>query len=120
MAQVPSTSKNVTTALTLNSIFLSTSGDTLQYQPGKSQELWLFNTSGNTVTVTIDGSAGTVVVIAGTAGTTVSVAPGLPVQILANSFAYLSLEKAQSFLQGTVAITASTGAVIKAVIVTPQ
>jgi outer membrane protein assembly factor BamB len=119
MAKVPVSSKNATTAVLLNSIYLSTSGDTLTYLPNTGQELWMFNTSGNAVTVNIDGAAGTVVTIPGTAGTTLNVAPGLPINIPAYSFAYLSLDKAERFLQGVVAITASTGAVIRAVTVSP-
>lgn len=120
MSQVPLVSKSATTAVVLNSIFLATSGDTLIYVPSTGQELFLFNTSGSDVTVNIDGNAGTTVTIPGTAGTTLNVAPGLPILVPANSFAYLVLDKAQSFLQGSVAITASTSAVIKAVICTPQ
>jgi hypothetical protein len=119
MAQVPVVSKNSTTAVILNSIFLATSGDILLYQPNTGQELYLFNTSGSSVTVNLDGSAGTTVVVPGTAGTTINVAPGLPIIVPANSFAYLALDKAERFLQGSVAITASTGAVIKAVTVSP-
>lgn len=118
MATVPLVSKNASTAIQLNSIFLGTAGDTLQYTPNTGQELLLFNTSGNSVTVTIDGNAGNLVVIPGTAGTSLNVSPGLPITIPANSFAYLVLDKAQLWLQGTVAIAASTGAVIKAVITT--
>jgi hypothetical protein len=119
MAKVPVSSKNATTAVVLNSIFLATSGDTLTYQPSTGQELWLFNTSGSDVTVTIDGNAGTTVVVPGTAGTTINVAPGLPINVSARSFAYLVLDRAEKYLQGSVAITASTGAVVKAVTVTP-
>lgn len=119
MAKVPVVSKNATTAVLLNSIFLGTSGDTLTYQPNTGQELFLFNTSGSDVTVTIDGSAGTTVVVPGTAGTTINVAPGLPINVPANHFVYLPLDKADRYLQGNVAITASTGSVIKAVTVSP-
>lgn len=119
MAQVPVVSKNATTAVLLNSIYLGTSGDTLTYQPNTGQELYLFNTSGNSVTVNIDGNAGTTVVVPGTAGTVISVAPGLPINVPAYAFAYLNLDRAERFLQGTVSITASAGAVIRAVTVSP-
>jgi hypothetical protein len=120
MTQVPLASKNATTAVQLNSIYLGTSGDTLPYQVNTGQELWLFNTSSNSVTVTVDGSAGTTVTIPGTAGTQLSVAPGLPIVIPATSFAYLACDKAERYMQGSVAITASTGGVIRATLVTPQ
>lgn len=116
MAQVPVVSKSAATAVVLNSIYLSTSGDSLKYQANTGQELYLFNTSGSDVTVNIDGSGGTTVVVPGTAGTTINVASGLAINVSANSFAYLALDKAERFLQGSVAITASTGAVVKAVI----
>lgn len=119
MAVVPIVSKNVTTAIALDSIYISTAGDTITYQPNTGQELWMFNTSGSTVTVTIDGSGGNLVVIPGTAGTALNVAPGLPIPIPANSFAYLVLDRAEKYLQGQVAITASTGSVIKAVTLSP-
>lgn len=118
MAVVPITSKNSNAPVSVSTILLATSGDTLNYMKNKGQELYLFNTSNSAVTVTIDGSDSGSVVVPGTAGTTISVASGLSIPIAANSFAYLVLEKAEFFLQGTVAITASTGSVIRASVVT--
>lgn len=119
MATVPTASKASTTALALPSILLAVSGDTLQFLKNKSQELWLFNTSGSTQAVTVDGNAGTVVVVPGTAGSIVDVSSGLTINIPANGFAFTYLDKAEAFLQGTVSITASTGAVVRATVVTP-
>lgn len=116
MAVVTSTSKNAAGAVTLGSILLATSGDTLVYVPG--DELYLYNTSASSVVVTIDGAGATTVAVAGTAGQTLSVASGLAITVPANSPVQLTLDKASAFLTGTVAISAATGAVIRASIVT--
>lgn len=118
MAVVAVTSKNAPGAVTPAAITLGTSGDTLVWTEGQNQELWLYNTTASSVVVTIDGNAGTTIVVPGTAGTTLSVAAGLPITVPANGFAMVALDKASAFLQGTVAITAATGAAVKAVIVT--
>lgn len=118
MAAVPSTTKNVAGVVSPAAIALATSGDTLVYVPGQGDELYLYNTSGSTVVVTIDGSGGTTVVVPNTAGATLSVASGLAVSVLAGTFAMVPLDKSSAYLTGTVAISAATGAVVKAAIVT--
>lgn len=117
MAAVPSTSKTAAGAFTPASIALATSGDTLTYVPNQSDELVLYNTSASPVIVTIDGSTGTTVTVPGTAGTTVNVSAGLAITVAANAFSYLNLDKASAYCQGVVSITAATGAVVKAAIV---
>lgn len=118
MAVVTSTSKNSSAGpITPGSIALATSGDTLVYTAGQGDELVMYNTSASPVVVTVDGSAGTTVSVPGAAGSTISVAAGLAITVAANSFAYLNLDKASAYLQGTVAISAATGAVVKAAIV---
>jgi hypothetical protein len=119
MAVVAVTSKNAVGAVNPAAITIGTSGDTLVYTPDQNQELWLYNTTASGVVVTIDGSSGTTVTVPGTAGTTISVASGLAITVPANGFTTLALDKATAFLQGTVAITAATGAAVKAAIVTP-
>lgn len=119
MAVVAVTSKNTAGAVTLASIALATSGDTLVYTPDNGQELILCNTSASPVVVTIDGSDGTTVVVPNAGGATLSVASGLAVTVPANSFSLVPLDKAKAYLQGTVAISAATGAVVRAAIVTP-
>jgi hypothetical protein len=119
MAVVAVTSKNSAAPIAPASIALGVSGDTLVYTPDNGQELYLYNTSASPVVVTIDGSAGTTVTVPGTAGTTISVAAGLAVTVAANSFATVMLDQCKAYLQGTVAITAATGAVVKAIMVTP-
>lgn len=118
MAVVTVTSKNVAGSVTLGSVALAVSGDTLVYTPDQGDELVMYNTSASPVVVTIDGSSGTTVAVPGAAGATLSVASGLAITVAANSFAYLALDKAKAYLNGTVAITAATGAVVKAAIVT--
>ncbi len=118
MAVVTSTSKNSAAPVTLGSIALATSGDTLVYTANRGDELVLFNTSVAPVVVTIDGSTGTTVTVPGAAGATLSVASGLAVTVAAGSFAYVALDKASAYLRGTVAISAATGAVVQAAIVT--
>jgi hypothetical protein len=114
MAVVPNVIKNSAGALQMSSIALGTSGDTLVYSANAGQELHLFNTSGSAVVVTVDGSLGTTVNVPGAGDTTVSVAAGYNMSVPAGKFVLLSLDKVSAFCQGTVAITAATGAVVQA------
>lgn len=120
MAVVTSTSENSSAGpISPASILLGVSGDTLVYVPGQNDKLVMYNTSASPVVVTVDGANGTTVSVPGTAGTTISVAAGLAITVAANSFAQLNLDKASAYLQGVVAITAATGAVVRASIVSP-
>ena len=118
MAVVSATSKNAAAPIAPTAVALATSGDTLNYIADQGQELWLYNTSGSDVVVTIDGSLGTTVPVPGGAGLTASVAAGLAVTVVAGNFAVVMLDKAKAYLQGSVSITAATGAVVKATMVT--
>ncbi|MGZ8888053.1 MAG: hypothetical protein ACXW1D_00690 [Halobacteriota archaeon] len=118
MAVVSVTSKQSAAPISVASIPLGTSGDTLVYTPGQGDELMLYNSSASPVVVTIDGNGGTTIPVPGAAGATFSVATGLTVTVAANSFAYISLDKASAYLSGTVAISAATASVVKAAIVT--
>lgn len=118
MAAVPSISSNSAAPLSPSKIAIGTSGDTLVYVPNTNQELWMYNSSASPVVVTIDGASGTTVTVPGAAGLTASVAAGLAVTVAANSFAVVLLDKASAYLQGVVSITAATGAVVMATIVT--
>jgi len=117
MAAVPSTSKNVLGGFTATSIALATSGDTLTYSANTGQELLLYNTSASDVVVTIDGASGTTVPVTGAGALTVSVASGLDVTVTAGTFNVIRLDTIPAYLQGVVAITAATGAVVKAAII---
>lgn len=97
-------------------VTLATSGDTLTYSQGSNQELALFNTDVSPIVVTIDGAGGTTVAVAGAGDTTLSVAAGYAISVPAGAYAFVLLDKISSFCQGVVAITAATGAKVKAVI----
>ena len=97
-------------------VTLATSGDTLVYSQGSNQELVLFNSDVSAIICTIDGSAGTTVVVQGAGDTTVSVAAGYAISVPAGGFAVLLLDKVPNYCQGTVAISAATGAKVKAII----
>lgn len=114
MSVVVNNSKNVAGVLTPTKVTLATSGDTMTYVGGS--ELILKNTSGSDVVVTIDGSLGTTVTVPNSGGATFSVASGLAVTVPANGYQVVFLDKVQAYLQGTIAISAATGAVVEAVI----
>lgn len=117
MAAITNTSKNVLGAFTPVAVALATSGDTLTYVPNAAQELFLTNTSGSDVVVTIDGAGGTTVPVSGAGAATFSVASGLAVTVTANTTAVVRLDTIPSYLQGVVAISAATGVVVKAFII---
>ena len=119
MATLSVTSKNSAAPIAPSKIAIAASGDILNYVPNTAQELYLYNTSASAVNVTLDGSTGTTIPVPGTAGSTFSVAAGLVVNVAANSFAVVQLDQCQAYLQGVVAITAATGAVVMASLVSP-
>ena len=117
MAVLTNTNRNTAAgAFSPTAVALATSGDTLVYSQGSNQELVLLNTSVSAVVVTIDGSAGTTVAVAGAGDTTVSVASGYAITVPASGVSVVLLDKIPAFCQGTVGITAATGAVVKAII----
>jgi len=97
-------------------VTLATSGDSLVWSQGSKQELALFNTDVSPIVVTIDGASGTTIPVSGAGDTTVSVASGYAVSVPAGGFAFVMLDNISAFLQGAVAITAATGAKVKAVV----
>lgn len=97
-------------------VVLATSGDTINYSQGSNQELALFNTDAAPIVVVVDGSSGTTVAAAGLGDTAISVASGYSISVPAGGYAFVMLDKISSFCQGTVAITAATGAKVKAVV----
>lgn len=114
MAAVPATSINVSGPFTATAILLATSGDTLTYTAGTNQVLSLFNADVSAIVVTIDGSGGTTVVLPDTGGVTASVASGLAISVGAGVRKCVRLDTISAYLQGTVAITAATGAMVSA------
>lgn len=117
MALVVNTSKSVLGAFNPAQITLAVSGDTLSYAPNSGQELILTNTSASAVPVTIDGAGGSTIPVPGTGGAAFSVAAGFTVTVPASGTSIVMLDTISSFLQGVVAISAATGAVVKAAII---
>lgn len=117
MAAIVNTSKAVQGSVTPAQVTLATSGDTLTYIPNAGQELILVNTSASPVVVTVDGADGTTVAVPGTGGATFSVAAGYTVSVAANATSIVLLDTIAQYLKGVVAITAATGAVVKASII---
>lgn len=117
MAAVTATAKGALAgSFTPTAILLATSGDTMPYTAGQAAELSLFNTDVSPIVVTIDGSGATTVVLPSSGGTTASVASGYAITVAAGSFAMVALDKISSYLSGTIAITAATGAKVAAAI----
>lgn len=108
MASISSTDKNVLGAFTANKTTL-TSSDTLTYNEGTGQELILSNSTASVVSITIDGSGGTTVLVPGAGSTTFSVASGLVVAVPANGFTVVRLDTIKAYLQGSIALTGGTG-----------
>jgi hypothetical protein len=87
-----------------------TGADTLVYNSGKLQTLYLYNTTGASVTVTIDGSTGTTVSPPGL-GNTVDVSAGYAIAIAAGTVQAVALSSIRAFLSGTVAVTGGVAGV---------
>ena len=110
MAAIVDTDSNVAGPFTATKTIL-TAADTLAYTAGASQELVMYNITASPVVVTIDGSAGTTIVVPNTGGTTLSVASGLAVTVPANGFQVVMLDKVSAYLNGTVAVTGGVGVI---------
>lgn len=117
MSAIANTSLSVAGPFNAPAVTLATSGDTLVYVPNANQLLVLFNTDASPIVVTIDGSAGTTVSVPGAGATTVSVAAGLPITVAAGTYQVVRLDTISAYCQGTVAISAATGAKVLACIV---
>ena len=85
-----------------------TASDSLAYKKSSKQILLLTNTTGTSVTVTIDGAGGTVIAPVGYGGT-ISVASGKTITVGANSSQAVKLSDISAFLQGVVAVTGGVG-----------
>ncbi len=118
MAAVTATAKGTQAgAFSPTAILLATSGDTMPYTAGRGDELHLFNTDVSPIVVTVDGSTATTVVLPNTGGTTASVAAGYAITVAAGTYQMVNLDKISTYLTGTIAITAATGAKVSACIV---
>lgn len=87
-----------------------TGADTLVYSPGKLQTLYLYNTTGATVTVVIDGTLGTTVSPPGQGGT-IDVSGGYSIPIAAGTVQAVALSSIRNFLQGVVNVTGGVAGV---------
>lgn len=84
-----------------------TAADTLVYKQSVTQLLNLANTSGSSITLTIDGDAGTSVTVDGIGP--VSVSSGLAITVPNNEARSVRLGSIRHYLQGTVNLTGGTG-----------
>ncbi len=84
-----------------------TASDTITFNPGKKQLLVLRNTTAGSLTVTIDGSAGTTVQAPGVG--TVSVAAGLPIVVGIGLSVAVVLSTISAYCQGVVTLTGASG-----------
>ncbi|URI08780.1 hypothetical protein MW290_24700 [Aquincola tertiaricarbonis] len=81
--------------------------DTITIAPGKKQLLVLRNTTGSSLTVTVDGSAGTTVNFPGAPG--VSVAGGYAIAVGAGLSVAVLLNTISAYCQGVVHLTGANG-----------
>lgn len=108
MAAIPNASKTGLGPINVAKTAL-TASDTLTYNANTGQELYMYNTTGTPVVVTIDGNAGTTVPVPGAGATTLSVASGLAVTVPANDFTLVKLDTISAYLKGVVGVTGGTG-----------
>lgn len=87
-----------------------TGTDTLVYSAGKLQTLYLYNTTANAVTVTIDGDGATTVTPSGL-GKSVDVSAGYAIAIAAGTLQAVALPSIRAYLTGTVAVTGGVAGV---------
>lgn len=87
-----------------------TGADTLVYKTGKLQTLYLYNTTGATVTVTIDGDGGTTVTPPGL-GNTVDVSGGYAIALAAGTVQAVALSSIRAYLSGVVNVTGGVAGV---------
>lgn len=80
--------------------------DTITYTPSKKQLLLFTNTTGGSLTATIDGNGGTTVDVPGIGS--VSVAAGLAVAVPAGESRGVILNSIKHYLQGVVSITGAS------------
>ena len=85
-----------------------TGADVLEYSSASKQVLFLENTTGAPVNVTIDGADVTTVNLPGQ-GTTTNNAAGIVIAVPANGTVAVALVLIRNFLKGVVAVTGGTG-----------
>lgn len=84
-----------------------TADDTITFNAGKKQLLVLRNTTGGSLTVTIDGTTGTTVQAPGVGS--VSVAAGLAIPVAAGASVAVVLSTISAYCQGVVHLLGASG-----------
>lgn len=111
MATIAQSQVSTATAAVALTRTVMTASDTFTYVPGAGQKLILWNTTAALVTITIDGTGGTVVSVPrayGLAGS-VDVSAGKTVGVAASSTYILNCDDYGAYFAGTVTITGGTG-----------
>ena len=107
MAVITANTRNINKPTVVNKVTL-TAADTLVYKQSVSQVLYLVNTTVGSLSVTIDGDAGTTVSPKGLGGP-VDVSTGKEVTVAASEVVMVDLQSISAYCQGTVAVTGGTG-----------
>jgi hypothetical protein len=111
MAQITQTDAATTTLGAVNvARTVLTAADTLVYQQGSRQMLFLYNTTASPVVVTINGTSAQTITVPGYGGT-VSTSAGKAVTVPATGATLVDLDDISAFCQGTVNVTNGTGVV---------
>lgn len=87
-----------------------TGADVLVVSPAARQTLYLQNTTAGSVTVTVDGAAGTTVVLPGM-GATTDVSGGYAIPVAAGTIQAVALVNIRNFTQGAVNVTGGVAGV---------
>lgn len=108
MGVIASNNLNAVAPVTLTKTTLS-AADTLTYNPAALQTLFLENTTGSPVTVTIDGAGAPTAFAPGGIGKAIDLSVGLPVVVPANGTVAVQLRNLARYLVGTIAVTGGVG-----------
>lgn len=87
-----------------------TGADTLNVSPAARQTLYIQNTTGSTVTIIVDGAAGTTVVLPGM-GAITDVTGGYSIPVAAGTIQAVALVNIRNFTQGVVNVTGGAAGV---------
>jgi len=110
MAVILSNNLNVPVPVTLVKTTL-TAADTMVYNPGASQTLYLENGTASPVSVTVDGDGASAAFAPGGIGKTLDLSTGLVIPVPANGAVAVQLRNISKYLVGTVAVKGGVGVV---------
>lgn len=108
MPIIASNSLNSPVPVTLTQTTL-TASDTLTYNEASSQTLFLQNSTGSPVTVTVDGAGAPTAFAPGGIGKTLDLSAGLPIVVPANGAVAVQLRNIKRYLAGVIAVTGGVG-----------